>query len=129
MIGKKTIVVVTACCALIGGVALWPTPDPRKIIIGEWLETQFQVKAAVSEQEICFSMPDDRRPRTFRYVLNTDTDPCEITLFRPNDSQPVYTALLEFEGTDRAKSRDVSRRSILSGGIAGDWMRIPPDEQ
>lgn len=113
------VLLIVVCMFLMG-----EKPDPREVILGTWMEPHYRVEARVSSHEIRFSLPDGRSGRTFSYRLDTDKEPCEIVLLNGDEETPFFTALLEFEGRNKVKSRNEGRRSLLAGGMAGSWQRM-----
>lgn len=104
-------------------------PDPREVVLGDWVDPHYRVEAHVSPHEIRFSLPDDRRGHTFSYRMDTDKDPCEMILLRDDGKTPFFTALLEFEGRDKVKSRSAKHRSLMDGGMAGNWQRMKDEKK
>ncbi len=104
-------------------------PDPREVVLGYWVEPHYKVEARVTPGEIRFSLPDDRRGHTFAYRMDTEKEPCEMILLQADGKTPFFTALLEFEGRDKVKSRSATRRSLLEGGMAGNWQRMQDEKK
>ena len=76
-------------------------PDPREVVLGDWVDPHYRVEAHVSPHEIRFSLPDDRRGHTFSYRMDTDKDPCEMILLRDDGKTPFLRLCLNSKGETR----------------------------
>lgn len=96
-----SIIVIIVGCVLYG--FLKPGKDYRELAIGRWKETQNNVYADVTYNEIRFSQGRNRYK--LYYDLHVDRDPMEIEIWEHKDKRKTYRGYVDFENDNKVKAR------------------------